>query len=450
MMYGTETWWNGSSATPPSGQGGYGVSKFFASPPYQASLNSSAMRSVPDVVVNADPVQGITTTVLWRDPFINLPEQTLIGVMYTAQNVASYNNPPDTYVVTNSSNWVYAGTGFADGSTVPHIVGYEVDRYQSQYPSPVSVSGTYVLLSHSPVVDVNFGNADYANSSIYQAPSGAWVFGAGTVDWGWGLSRSGFIDARIQQTTNNILNRFIASTNSSPVIVSQSPPGGATGVSTGTIVSVTFSHAMLASTFTSSTFTLQAAGTSSNVAASITVSGATATLTPSSALAASTTYTATVAGTVTDINGIALGTTATWTFTTQSSAGMNLLVSPNDITNPAWQVYGSGCSVTNANTLTYSASSCTLYQVVNASPNTAYTASVTVTLASGKGDYVTNGLFTTSFSSLCTSSAAVISSTPSVKACTVSSGANTKVQIEIDTGGTAAGSMTISGATIHQ
>jgi hypothetical protein len=241
-----------------------------------------------------------------------------------------------------------------------------------------------------------------------------------------------------------------ASAATPPVILSQSPAAGATGVSTGTTVSVTFSHTMLASTFTSSTFTLQAAGASSNVAASIAVSGATATLTPSSALAAGTTYTATVAGTVTDTNGIALGTTATWTFTTQSSAGTNLLVSPNDITNPAWQVYGSGCSVTNANTLTYGASSCTLYQVVNVSANTTYTASVTVTLASGKGDYVTNGLFTTSFGSLCTSSAAVISSTPSVKACTVSSGANTKVQIEIDTGGTAAGSMTISGATIHQ
>ncbi len=51
--YEGETWWNGSNSTPPTGQGGFGVSKFFTAPPYQTGL--SAMRSVPDVVANADP-----------------------------------------------------------------------------------------------------------------------------------------------------------------------------------------------------------------------------------------------------------------------------------------------------------------------------------------------------------------------------------------------------------
>ncbi len=31
FTYQTETWWNGSSDTPPAGQGGFGVSKFFGS-----------------------------------------------------------------------------------------------------------------------------------------------------------------------------------------------------------------------------------------------------------------------------------------------------------------------------------------------------------------------------------------------------------------------------------
>jgi len=240
--------------------------------------------------------------------------------METAQNVNGYNDPPNTYVVTNSSNWVYAGTGFKDGDGVPLIVGYEVDRNMSNYPAPVSVNGTYTLLSHSPVVDVNTHLADYANSSIYQAPSGAWVFGSGTTDWGWGLSRTGFINARIQQATKNILNRFGGLRTAPPVILTLSPAAGASGVSTGTSISVTFNHAMNSSTFSSSTFTLRASGASSNVAASIAVSGTTATLTPSSALAAAKTYTATVAGTVTDTNGIALGSTSTWTFTTASAS----------------------------------------------------------------------------------------------------------------------------------
>ena len=56
--YGSETWWNGSTATPTTGQGGFGVSKFFTRPTYQNSVNSSAMRSLPDVSVAADPANG--------------------------------------------------------------------------------------------------------------------------------------------------------------------------------------------------------------------------------------------------------------------------------------------------------------------------------------------------------------------------------------------------------
>ena len=58
LMYGSETWWNGTDDIPPTGQGGYGVSQFFMSPSYQAGLNPSLMRSVPDVVANADPASG--------------------------------------------------------------------------------------------------------------------------------------------------------------------------------------------------------------------------------------------------------------------------------------------------------------------------------------------------------------------------------------------------------
>jgi kumamolisin len=57
--YGSETWWNGAAETPPSGQGGFGVSKFFSRPAYQNGLNPSGMRSVPDVVINSDPATGI-------------------------------------------------------------------------------------------------------------------------------------------------------------------------------------------------------------------------------------------------------------------------------------------------------------------------------------------------------------------------------------------------------
>jgi hypothetical protein len=59
QTYGSEAWWNGSSATVPTGQGGFGVSKFFPRPTYQNGLNVSPMRSIPDVVFNADPSEGV-------------------------------------------------------------------------------------------------------------------------------------------------------------------------------------------------------------------------------------------------------------------------------------------------------------------------------------------------------------------------------------------------------
>ena len=59
FTYGSETWWDGNASTPPSGQGGFGVSKFFFRPGYQNGFNASPMRSVPDVAATADPRSGL-------------------------------------------------------------------------------------------------------------------------------------------------------------------------------------------------------------------------------------------------------------------------------------------------------------------------------------------------------------------------------------------------------
>jgi hypothetical protein len=57
--YNGEQWWDGSTESPSTGQGGFGVSKFFSRPSYQSGVNANAMRSVPDVVEVADPYDGI-------------------------------------------------------------------------------------------------------------------------------------------------------------------------------------------------------------------------------------------------------------------------------------------------------------------------------------------------------------------------------------------------------
>ena len=54
-IYESEKWWDGTNDIPSTGQGGFGVSRFFSRPSYQNGLTTSSMRSIPDIAVNADP-----------------------------------------------------------------------------------------------------------------------------------------------------------------------------------------------------------------------------------------------------------------------------------------------------------------------------------------------------------------------------------------------------------
>src|SRR5262249_41093211 len=102
-----------------------------------------------------------------------------------------------------------------DGDSVPGIVGYEMDRYMDQYPGPLGAPPT--ILAQSWFTDVN-GVGDYSNATIYQTPSGAWVFSAGTIAWSWGLDDldQGLADPRIQKTTANVLDTFLRGTLPGP------------------------------------------------------------------------------------------------------------------------------------------------------------------------------------------------------------------------------------------
>ncbi len=164
--------------------------------------------------VKLDPIQTpALKTGQWRSPVVNRPEQSLVGVQFTAEVQNQDGAATVPYIVNNSANWVYAGTGFKDGDAVPGIVGYEADRFMSEFGQPAG--SDYTLLSHSPFTSTN-KTPDYSNSSIYHAPSGAWVFASGTMSWSWALDNYGshnFVDPRIQRTTANILNTFVSASN---------------------------------------------------------------------------------------------------------------------------------------------------------------------------------------------------------------------------------------------
>jgi hypothetical protein len=183
---------------------------------WQVRFEPSPLTGVADRVMvgykdrSIDPVQGPTTTILWRDPFISRPEQTLMGVQFSGQ--IDFSTPNYPYTVQNSSHWVYTGTGVHDGDQIPGLVGYETDASTAGTPLPDAVGGTYTILGQSPYTDSG-GTPQVSNATIYQAPSGAWVFGAGTTSWAWGLDLDGTADPRIQRMTSNLLDRFVGKTN---------------------------------------------------------------------------------------------------------------------------------------------------------------------------------------------------------------------------------------------
>jgi hypothetical protein len=177
--------------------------------------------------LDLDPISDPSRkTVMWRSQALNRPEQELIGVQYTG---GLYPNAAFVPIHTGSS-WVYQGSGFKDGDTVPAsgvqgpdasgaILGYEVDKYESEYPPPPYAS--YTLLSQSPYTpnntqpDSSSGagpQTDVSNASIYQMAPGsrAWVFATGTMSWSWALARPNDVDERIQRVTSNIMDRFVA------------------------------------------------------------------------------------------------------------------------------------------------------------------------------------------------------------------------------------------------
>ncbi len=191
-----------------------GVNLFFASANtaywrvrFEPSADGRPNRRIVAWKEAASRDPGAPRTNLFRSS--GYPEQTLVGVQYVRW--ASTNT---RFVPTSTSHWVWQGSGASEGVALPvNIVGYEVDTRYSNVALPTNTEDT--ILGASPFTGQD-GTTVTSNASIYRAPSGAWVFATGTISWAWGLGRSGYTHAAIQQATRNVLNRFAQSTPPAP------------------------------------------------------------------------------------------------------------------------------------------------------------------------------------------------------------------------------------------
>ncbi len=151
-----------------------------------------------------------------------------------------------------------------------------------------------------------------------------------------GLTRAGATVSYSVNTVKGVDYAFFAAESGSyaatygvdstaPVVVSQTPAPGSSGVAVGAAVIASFNEALLASSVNGSTFLLRdAANALVNASVSYDSASRTATLRPAAALAASTTYTATLRGGTTDprikdVAGNALAANVVWSFTTAAA-----------------------------------------------------------------------------------------------------------------------------------
>ncbi|QHE63924.1 hypothetical protein FHE72_22075 [Rossellomorea vietnamensis] len=150
-----------------------------------------------------DPYQkilpGKVTTQFRSDP-VNRPENQLFGSMYRGI-------PDKTYpmVITNSSHWIYQGTGLKDGDEIAGVIGGEIDRYDGEIPQVELISSSPVNL---------YGKKSVADVVWWEKPYGTKVFSVGTFYWNWFLDPYGHeavasFNRNIELITENALEELL-------------------------------------------------------------------------------------------------------------------------------------------------------------------------------------------------------------------------------------------------
>jgi len=169
-----------------------------------------------------DPAAEWTGT--WRDPRFSstangggLPENGLTGTLYQS----NFSDLPVTVSAAEGKLRLWRGTSLAQLATgasaqlAPHTIGYESDEDLDNGARPPGLIRLSTTVGAVPEYLQDFGNVVAAGTTthhltMYRAASGALVFGAGTVQWAWGLDAEhdgdgAAADPRMQQATVNLL-----------------------------------------------------------------------------------------------------------------------------------------------------------------------------------------------------------------------------------------------------
>lgn len=189
--------------------------------PYRTLVCYKETHQFPD---NRDPADPPTWTGTWRDPRNSppadggRPENALLGTLFTvnAGATSSIQVPEADGKMRLWRNTNIANLAVGQTATLPNgTLGYEWDEDVDNGARPPGLfRNSTTVVDPAPVLTdfgstFGSGKANHA-LTLYRHNSGALVFGAGTVQWSWGLDsqhdRSGTpVDTRMRQATVNLL-----------------------------------------------------------------------------------------------------------------------------------------------------------------------------------------------------------------------------------------------------
>lgn len=136
-----------------------------------------------------DPLNGIgdplqITGNTWASPPANWPEDTFVGESYNGFLAAHAD--PGALRVTDSTAWIFAGTGLHDGQEIPGVIGSDVDSLDPQVGFPPNIA----VFAHSPLdasqaqARTRHGGVFFSDMTYYTDPqSQAGVWDSGTNAW---------------------------------------------------------------------------------------------------------------------------------------------------------------------------------------------------------------------------------------------------------------------------
>src|SRR5258706_5175463 len=204
--------------------------------------------------------------------------------------------------------WSRTGTKLAEATfTSETTSGWQ----QVLFTTPVAVTtGVTYIASYFSSAGYYAVNNFYFTTAVVNGPLRALADGEDGGNGVYIYTATSALPVNTYQASNYwvdiVYSTSIGPDNTPPTITSVSPPDGATGVGTSTLVTAAFSETLDVSTVSASTFQLKDAS-DNNIAANVAYNGSTntATLTPSSALASSAIYTATITGGTSGVKDVA-------------------------------------------------------------------------------------------------------------------------------------------------